>query len=197
MDQNYIDRLAYLLSKLPGFGPRSARRAVLYMLEHRESFMNSLIHAMKEVSEFMQICDNCGNIDIHQPCHICKDHKREQHTICVVESVTDLWAMERGNIFKGNYHVLGGTLSVSENKTPKDLNIDKLLQRVNNNQVNEVILATNGTIDGQTTAYYITELLQDHNVKVSRLAYGIPVGGELDYLDENTLSIAIKSRQPF
>ncbi|MFV9876323.1 MAG: recombination mediator RecR [Rickettsiales endosymbiont of Dermacentor nuttalli] len=197
MNHNYIDRLAYLLSKLPGLGPRSARRAVLYMLEHRESFMSSLMHAMKEVSDFMQICNNCGNIDISQPCHICMDHKRERNTICVVESVTDLWAMERGSIFKGNYHVLGGTLSVSENKTPKDLNIDKLVHRVSSNQVNEVILATNATIDGQTTAYYITELLQDHNVKVSRLAYGIPVGGELDYLDENTLSIAIKSRQPF
>jgi recombination protein RecR len=197
MAENEIERLIYLFAKLPGLGPRSARRTVLHMLKYRESFMLPLAEAIKNTAILIKECEICGNLDNRSPCSICVSHNRDKSIICVVETISDLLAIERGSIFKGEYHILGGTLSASDNVSPDDLNLTKLIERANALHVNEIILATNATVEGQTTAYYITELLTSCDVKVSRLAYGIPVGGELDYLDEGTLSAALKSRQPF
>jgi recombination protein RecR len=194
--ENQIERLSFLLAKLPGLGPRSARRAVLHMIKHKESYMLPLVEAMQSTSSPIIHCNECGNIDTTNPCAICNDNRRDNSMLCVVETIADLWAIERGKIFKGFYHVLGGTLSASE-RDPADLNLVKLVERAKSANVIEVILATNATIDGQTTAYYITEMLKNSDVKISRLAYGIPVGGELDYLDEGTLLAALKARQPF
>jgi recombination protein RecR len=197
MALNEIEKLIYLLSKMPGLGPRSGRRAALFMLKHKESFMLPLIEVLKTMMDTTVVCGNCGNIDTHPVCFICSDHNRDSTTICVVESIADLWAIERGKTYNGMYHVLGGVLSAIHNKNPEELNLHKLKHKVADNQVDEVIIATNATVDGQTTAYYITELLKSYNIKISRLAYGIPLGGELDYLDEGTLSLAIKTRQLF
>jgi recombination protein RecR len=197
MVENEIDRLIYLFARLPGLGPRSARRAVLHLLKYRESLMLPLADSLKAAADSVKFCSNCGNLDLISPCSICTDIKREKAHICVVESIADLWAMERGNVFRGQYHVLGGALSAVEGRTPEDLNIEKLVYRVANGNIEEVIIATNATVEGQTTAYYITERLKNFNIKVSRIAYGVPVGGELDYLDEGTLEAALKARQPF
>lgn len=197
MAQNDIERLIYLFSKIPGLGPRSARRAILYCLKHRDSFLTPFVEILNIVSDTIKTCYNCGNLDTQSTCSICTSQKRDKTTICVVESVADLWAMERGNMYKGSYLVLGGTLSALDSRNPESLNINKLFERINQDAVQEVIIATNATLDGQTTAYYITERLQPHNIKITRLAYGIPIGGELDYLDEGTLNLAFKSRQPF
>jgi recombination protein RecR len=197
MADNEIERLIFLLAKLPGLGPRSARRAILHMLKYKESYMLPLAEAIKLTANNITSCNNCGNMDVCNPCNICNDHRRDASMVCVVESIADLWAIERGQIFKGFYHVLGGTLSANDDKDPHSLNIHKLIERVASNKVDEVILATNATVEGQTTAYYVTEVLKNSKVKISRLAYGIPVGGELDYLDEGTLLAALKSRGPF
>ena len=191
-----IERLVQLLARLPGLGPRSARRAVLMLIKRKESLMQPLAMALTEAADKIRTCTTCGNLDTSDTCAICRDPARDQTTICVVEQVGDLWALERTGVFRGRYHVLGGVLSAIDGVGPEDLNIAALLARVGpDHPVQEVILATNLTVDGQTTAHYVTERLESSGVKVSRLAHGVPVGGELDYLDDGTLATALKSRQ--
>ena len=192
-----IERLIQLMSKLPGLGPRSARRAALHLIKRKEPLFAPLTAAMAEVLEAVGVCTNCGNVDTCDPCTICADASRDRSVICVVEEVGDLWALERAAVIKGQYHVLGGTLSAHEGIGPDDLNIAPLIERASAPEVAEVVLAVNATVDGQTTAHYITDRLEDCDVKVSRLAHGVPVGGELDYLDEGTLAAAVKARRPF
>lgn len=188
-----IDTLSNLLSKLPGLGPRSARRAVLHLFKNKEKLFVPLISALSQTLDAVKICEVCGNLDTTSPCHICSDARRNHEQMCVVEEVADLWAIERSGLFKGVYHILGGTLSAMDGRGPDQLGIPKLIKRAE--AMKEVILATNATVDGQTTAFYITEQLKHLNISVTRIAYGIPVGGELDYLDEGTLGAAFKSRQ--
>ncbi|MBP5856328.1 recombination protein RecR [Marivibrio halodurans] len=191
-----IDRLIQLLARLPGLGPRSARRAALDLVRKRESLMRPLATALAEAADAIRTCSTCGNLDTADPCHICTDERRDPTLICVVEQVGDLWALERAAGFKGRYHVLGGVLSALDGVGPEDLTIAQLLARVGGDSpVTEIILATNLTVDGQTTAHYITERLAESGVRVTRLAHGVPVGGELDYLDDGTLSAALKARQ--
>jgi recombination protein RecR len=192
-----IERLIQLLSKLPGLGPRSARRAALHLIKKRELLMQPLTNALQIAMDKIVICKTCGNIDTQNPCTVCTDTRRDQSIIVVVADVADLWALERANAVNSRYHVLGGTLSPLDGVGPSDLTIDALISRVHAEPIAEVILALNATVDGQTTAHYITELLHDTKVKVTRLAHGVPVGGELDYLDEGTLSAAIKQRTLF
>ncbi|HEX4272614.1 MAG TPA: recombination mediator RecR [Rhizomicrobium sp.] len=192
-----IERLIQLLAKLPGLGPRSARRAALALLKKRDTLLEPLADALREAADAILTCEVCGNLDTQSPCAICSDGRRDPHTLCVVEDVADLWALERAGVFRGRYHVLGGALSALDGVTPERLNVAKLLDRVSNNGsgqgVDEVILAMNATVEGQTTAHYLMDLLGD--MKVTRLAHGVPVGGELDYLDEGTLSAAFKARR--
>ena len=192
-----IERLIGLLAKLPGLGPRSARRAALALVKKREQLLVPLAHALADAGDKIKPCQTCGNIDVSDPCHICAATGRDDSVICVVQEVGDLWAMERAAAFRGRYHVLGGCLSALDGVRPEDLNIAGLIARARAGQVGEVILAMNATIDGQTTAHYITDHLQDCEVSVSRLAHGVPVGGELDYLDDGTISAAMASRRPF
>lgn len=189
-----IERLIQLLAKLPGLGPRSARRAALHLMKKREQILGPLTDAMQVAREKIIICDACGNIDTSSPCTLCSDPKRDDTTLIVVEDVADLWALERAEAARGRYHVLGGVLSALDGVGPKDLNLDRLIARVADGKIHEVILALNATVDGQTTAHYITDLLEPYHVKVTKLAHGVPVGGELDYLDEGTLSAAIRQR---
>ncbi len=191
-----IERLIQLLARLPGLGPRSARRAALHLINNKDTLLVPLARAMTEAGEAIRVCGVCGNVDTTDPCAICSDPKRDPHAICVVEQVADLWALERTGSFKGRYHVLGGVLSALDGIGPEDLSIGALVDRVAaGDDVNEVILATNLTVDGQTTAHYISERLAATGAKVTRLAHGVPVGGELDYLDDGTLSAALASRQ--
>ena len=192
-----IERLILLLSKLPGLGPRSARRAALHLIKKRELLMAPLTSALQIAMEKIVVCKTCGNIDTKDPCTVCTDMRRDPSIIVVVADVADLWALERAHAVNSRYHVLGGTLSPLDGVGPQDLTIDALISRVHAEPVKEVILALNATVDGQTTAHYITELLQGANVKVTRLAHGVPVGGELDYLDEGTLSAAMRQRTLF
>jgi recombination protein RecR len=192
-----IERLIQLLARLPGLGPRSARRAALFLIKKREQIMAPLAGAMQTAFDRIQICNNCGNIDTQSPCTICMDSRRDPAIIVVVADVADLWALERAHALNARYHVLGGTLSPLDGVGPQDLAIEALVSRAQDSAVTEVILALNATVDGQTTAHYITDLLQGANVKVTRLAHGVPVGGELDYLDEGTLAAAIRQRTPF
>lgn len=192
-----IERLIYLLARLPGFGPRSARRAALHLIRKREELLVPLAGALNLACEKIVTCRICGNVDTCDPCTLCRDERRDRGTLIVVETVADLWALERANILRASYHVLGGTLSPLDGIGPKNLNLSTLVQRVAEDQVGEVILALNATVDGQTTAHYVTGLLADCKVKVTRLAHGVPVGGELDYLDEGTLNAAINSRTVF
>ena len=192
-----IERLIQLLARLPGLGPRSARRAALFLIKKREQIMAPLASALQTALEKIQICSVCGNIDTRSPCTICTDPRREPSIMVVVADVADLWALERAHAVNARYHVLGGTLSPLDGIGPQDLAIDALVTRAHDAAVTEVILALNATVDGQTTAHYITDLLQDANVKVTRLAHGVPVGGELDYLDEGTLAAAIRQRTTF
>ncbi len=194
-----IDRLIGLLAKLPGLGPRSARRAALALLKKPDALMKPLSLALGEAAERITECGTCGNVDSANPCHICAAPNRDKTTICVVQDVSDLWAMERAGAFRGQYHVLGGTLSALDGVRPEDLNIASLIRRAGGEQgdVAEVILAMNATVDGQTTAHYITDHLERTGVTISRLAHGVPVGGELDYLDDGTITAAMKSRRPF
>lgn len=189
-----IERLIQLLARLPGLGPRSARRAALHLIKKREQLMAPLTDALETARERIVVCKTCGNIDSQDPCTVCTDVKRDPSVIVVVADVADLWALERAGAVNARYHVLGGTLSPLDGVGPQDLNIDSLISRAHEPVVTEVILALNATVDGQTTAHYITDLLHNANVKVTRLAHGVPVGGELDYLDEGTLSAAIKQR---
>jgi recombination protein RecR len=191
-----IDRLIQLLAKLPGLGPRSARRAALQLLKKREMLMQPLARALDEAAANTRSCSACGNLDTADPCAICADPRRDPATICVVADVADVWALERAASYKGRYHVLGGTLSALDGIGPDQLNIAGLVRRAGDSQVTEVILATGATVDGQTTAHYIADRLTGLDVTVSRLAHGVPIGGELDYLDDGTLTAALKARRP-
>jgi recombination protein RecR len=192
-----IDRLIQLLARLPGLGPRSARRAALFLIKKREQIMAPLTVAMQTAFEKVEVCKLCGNIDTRNPCVICTDARRDPAIIVVVADVADVWALERAHALNARYHVLGGTLSALDGVGPQDLSIDALISRVQDAAVTEIVLALNATVDGQTTAHYITDLLQGSHVKVTRLAHGVPVGGELDYLDEGTLAAAMRQRTPF
>ena len=196
MAENEIERLIRLLAKLPGLGPRSARRAALELLKRREALMVPLATALSDAAENVKTCSTCGNVDLRDPCAVCADPGRDASLICVVEDVADLWALERTSSFRGLYHVLGGTLSALDGVGPDDLAIPKLAERVEGGEVAEVILALSATVDGQTTAHYIAERLEKAGVAVSGIAHGVPVGGELDYLDDGTLSQALKARRP-
>ena len=191
-----IDNLIELMAKLPGLGPRSARRAVLHLIRKRALLLTPLADAMQDVAATARECLNCGNVGTTDISDICESEKRATGELCVVEDVADLWAMERAGVFKGRYRVLGGTLSALDGVGPEDLRIGQLIERSKNEAVKEVILATNATVDGQTTAHYIAERLEGADVSVSGLAHGVPVGGELDYLDEGTLATALKARKP-
>jgi recombination protein RecR len=190
-----LDRLIQLLAKLPGLGPRSARRVALHLLKRREALMEPLAAAMAATAANIRACAICGNLDTADPCAFCRDPRRDAALICVVESVADLWAIERTGSYAGRYHVLGGTLSALDGVGPEDLHIDQLVRRAGAGGVREVILAMGATVEGQTTAHYIVDRLSASGVALSRLAHGVPVGGELDYLDEGTLSAALASRK--
>lgn len=192
-----IERLIQLLAKLPGLGPRSARRAALVLLKKRESLLEPLAAAMAAAASAIKTCSCCGNLDTRDPCTICTDARRDNSVMCVVEDVADLWALERASIFCGGYHVLGGALSALDGVTPEKLNLASLLERAKGSEVNEIILAMNATVEGQSTAHYLMDVLEPLDIKISRLAHGVPVGGELDYLDEGTLSAAFRARRPF
>ena len=192
-----LNNLIKKISKLPTFGPRSARRFILHLLQNKDSTMDSLINDMILVKNQTKNCNICGNLDIIKTCSICTDTKRDNKLICVVEDVSDVWALEKNKIFNGKYHVLGGVLSAILGKTQEDLNINSLIERVEAGGVEEVIIAINTTIDGVTTSYYLSEVLQEFGVKISKLANGIPIGSELDYLDEGTINIAFKARKNF
>lgn len=192
-----IERLIQLLARLPGLGPRSARRAALHLIRKRQELMGPLAEAMRVAHERIMVCSSCGNIDTRDPCTICADPARDGSVLVVVETVADLWALERARAVKGRYHVLGGTLSPLDGLGPDDLNLAPLPTRVRETGVREVILAVNATVDGQTTAHYVVDLLADTGVKTTRLAHGVPVGGELDYLDDGTLTAALRQRTAF
>ena len=199
MKQKYsneeINKLILLISKLPGLGPKSASRAVLHLLKRKEQLMMPLSEALLTASDKIITCEECGNIDLNSPCNMCTDEDRNITQICVVEDVADLWALEKSGVFKGYYHVLGGNLSAINGIGPDELNIKKLVDRVGNKSIKEVILALSTTVDGQTTAHYVADCLSNSDVEVSRLGQGVPVGGELDYMDEGTIAAAISSRQ--
>ncbi|RIK99431.1 MAG: recombination protein RecR [Proteobacteria bacterium] len=192
-----IERLIQLLARLPGLGPRSARRAALHLIKKRETLMEPLTTALQTAIARITVCEVCGNIDTQNPCTVCSDPRRDRSLIVVVADVADLWALERAHAVNGLYHVLGATLSPLDGIGPQDLNIDTLAARARAPDVKEVVLALNATVDGQTTAHYITDMLGDADVRVTGLAHGVPVGGELDYLDEGTLSAAMRQRTPF
>ncbi len=192
-----IETLIELMAKLPGLGPRSARRAVLHLIKKRSLQMAPLAEAMKQVALTARECVNCGNIGTTDLCGICQSEKRATGEICVVEDVADLWAMERSGTFKGRYHVLGGTLSALDAVGPEELRIPRLIDRVTTERVTEVILALNATVDGQTTAHYIADQLAGSNVALTSLAQGVPIGGELDYLDDGTITAALRARKAF
>ena len=189
-----IERLIQLLAKVPGLGPRSARRAALHLIKKKEQLLSPLAAAMAEAADKVRICTTCGNVDTADPCMICTDPRRDQSTIIVVEDVSDLWALERATGLNALYHVLGGTLSPLDGIGPEDLNIRGLIDRVAKGGVRELIIAVNATVEGQTTAHYITDQLEGMEVRITRLAHGVPVGGELDYLDEGTLAAALRAR---
>ena len=197
-----IERLIQLLAKVPGLGPRSARRAALHLIKRRDSLLDPLAAAMEGAARSVITCSVCGNLDATDPCGICTDTRRDRGQVCIVEDVADLWALERSASFRGTYHVIGGTLSALDGRGPEDLNISSLISRVADEKISEVILATSATVDGQTTAHYITDRLEDLSdekgltLRITRLAHGVPVGGELDYLDDGTLLAALKARQP-
>ena len=190
-----IDRLTTLLSRLPGLGPRSARRVVLHLLKHRDTLLVNLARTLEETANAVRTCEVCGNLDTTAPCGVCSDPERDPTTICVVENVDDLWALERSAVFNGRYHVLGGTLSAIDGIGPEDLRIADLVARACSREVKEVIIATGATVSGQTTAHYLTDMLAESGAAVTRLSLGVPVGGELNYLDDGTLGAAIKARR--
>jgi recombination protein RecR len=191
-----IEELIAFLAKLPGLGPRSARRAALHLIKKREQLLLPLARAMGEAAAKIQVCKECGNVDTAQPCTVCSDPARDASVICVVEDAGDLWALERAGFMRARYHVLGGTLSPLDGRGPDDLAIAKLVERARGPEVREIILALNATVDGQSTAHYLAAELEELPVKITRLARGVPIGGELDYLDEGTLAAAFKLRQP-
>ena len=190
-----LERLIQLLARLPGLGPRSARRAALALMKKRDALLLPLAEAMRDAAEKVVACSTCGNLDTVDPCAICADAERDAAMLCVVEEVGDLWALERAASFRGRYHVLGGVLSALDGIGPEDLSVDRLVRRVEAGGVREVILAMNATVEGQATAHYVADRLADSGASVTRLAHGVPVGGELDYLDDGTLAAALKSRR--
>ncbi|MEY4953049.1 MAG: hypothetical protein RL299_1473 [Pseudomonadota bacterium] len=196
MASQEIEALTTALSRLPGLGPRSARRAVLWLIKRRETSLVALLEALDAVREGLVECQICGNVDTSNPCGVCADPRRDPRSLCVVEDVADLWALDRAKLFAGKYHVLGGRLSALEGVRPEDLTIGKLVERVSQGGVDEVVLAMNATLEGQTTAHYIAERLEAYPVRITQLAHGLPVGGELDYLDEGTLAQALRARRP-
>lgn len=196
MASQEIETLTAALSRLPGLGPRSARRAVLWLVKRRETALPQLLEALATVRETLVECAACGNVDTVSPCAICTDPRRDARALCVVEDVADLWALDRARLFSGRYHVLGGRLSALEGVRPEDLSIPALIARVEAGGIDEVVLAMNATLEGQTTAHYIAERLEAFPVRITQLAHGLPVGGELDYLDEGTLAQALRARRP-
>ena len=196
MASHELETLSAALARLPGLGPRSARRAVLHLLKKRETALVPLLRALEVVSDRLSTCDLCGNIDTVNPCQICADPRRDARALCVVEDVSDLWALERSRLFPGRFHVLGGHLSALDGIRPEDLAINALVGRVAAGGIDEVVLAMNATLDGQTTAHYIAERLETFPVRLTQLAHGLPVGGELDYLDDGTLAQALRARRP-
>ncbi|BDI60536.1 recombination mediator RecR [Qipengyuania nanhaisediminis] len=196
MASQEIEALSSALARLPGLGPRSARRAVLWLVKNREGALPALLEALDAVSQQLVECEICGNVDTADPCGICSDPKRDARQLCVVEDVSDVWALDRARLFRGRYHVLGGRLSALDGVGPDDLNIASLMDRVAGGAVDEVVLAMNATLEGQTTAHYLAERLESHPLRITQLAHGLPVGGELDYLDEGTLAQALRARRP-
>lgn len=196
MASQEIETLSAALARLPGLGPRSARRAVLWLVKRRTKALPELLGALEAVRDTLVECEICGNIDTRNPCGICADPRRDGKAICVVEDVSDLWALDRAKLFTGTYHVLGGRLSALDGVRPEDLNIAALLTRVETGGVDEIVLAMNATLEGQTTAHYLAERLEDFPLRITQLAHGLPVGGELDYLDEGTLAQALRARRP-
>ncbi len=196
MASQEIEALTGALARLPGLGPRSARRAVLWLLKRRETALDQLVAALAAVQERLVECATCGNVDTSDPCGVCADPRRDARSLCVVEDVPDLWALDRARLFPGRYHVLGGRLSALDGVRPEDLTIDLLIERVAKGGIDEVVLAMNATLEGQTTAHYLAERLEGYPIRITQLAHGLPVGGELDYLDEGTLAQAIRARRP-
>jgi recombination protein RecR len=196
MASHEIETLSQALARLPGLGPRSARRAVLHLLKRRQTALEPLLAALRAVADKLATCSTCGNVDTADPCSICSDPRRDDKSLCVVEEVADLWALDRSRLFPGRYHVLGGRLSALEGVRPEDLTIDRLVRRVAAGGIDEVVLAMNATLEGQTTAHYLAERLENFPIRLSQLAHGLPVGGELDYLDEGTLAQALRARRP-
>ncbi|HZU51216.1 MAG TPA: recombination mediator RecR [Sphingomicrobium sp.] len=196
MASHEIEALSQALARLPGLGPRSARRAVLHLMKRRETALQPLLVALQDVAEKLSTCSLCGNVDTCDPCTICRDPRRDDKSVCVVEEVADLWALDRSRLFPGRYHVLGGRLSALEGVRPEDLSIDQLIGRVAKGGIDEIVLAMNATLEGQTTAHYLAERLEGYPIRLSQLAHGLPVGGELDYLDEGTLAQALRARRP-
>ena len=194
-----IEELVYLLSKLPGLGRRSARRMALHMIKNREAIMYPLADTIRNTADSIVVCEVCHTIDSVSPCSVCSSPKRDAHIICVVEEVSDLWAIERSNSFKGKYHVLGGVLSAIDGVGPDDLNVSSLLKRLDLEPIHEVVLATSATVDGQTTAHYVTGQIKSlkPDISITRISHGVPIGGELDFLDDGTLGTALSARQPF
>lgn len=196
MASTEIEGLTQALARLPGLGPRSARRAVLHLMKKREGALEPLLAALTRVAANLSTCDTCGNLDTANPCSICRDTRRDDRLLCVVEEVADLWALDRSRLFPGRFHVLGGRLSALEGIRPEDLAIDALVARIAAGGIDEVVLAMNATLEGQTTAHYLAERLEKFPVRLTQLAHGLPVGGELDYLDEGTLAQALRARRP-
>ncbi|HXE04116.1 MAG TPA: recombination mediator RecR [Methyloceanibacter sp.] len=196
MASQEIETLSKALARLPGLGPRSARRAVLHLMKKRETALQPLLAALRQVADKLSTCSICGNVDTSDPCSICRDPRRDEKMLCVVEEVADLWALDRSRLFPGRYHVLGGRLSALEGVGPDALSIDQLVRRVSVGGIDEVVLAMNATLEGQTTAHYLAERLEEFPIRLSQLAHGLPVGGELDYLDEGTLAQALRARRP-
>lgn len=194
VDNSALDILVKQLSLLPGLGRRSAKRIALHLLTNKDSQMFPLAKTLNHVGEIIETCESCGNLDEGNICKVCRDPKRDRDTLCVVATVADLWAIERTRSFRGVYHVLGGVLSALDGVGPKDLAIESLLENIRENNANEIILALSATVDGQSTAHYITDLIENPNIKITRLAHGMPMGGELDYLDDGTISTALKAR---
>jgi len=196
MSSNIIENIVKTFSKLPGIGPRASRRIILKLAQNKEKILSDIIEGLQLLRNNINNCKLCGNIDEGEVCNICQDPKRDSSLICVVEDVSDLWAIERAQNFKGKYHILGGNLSAMSGKTIEDLNINGLVDKIKkNNNIKEIIIATSATIDGQTTAHYLQDVLNQYNLKISRLSFGIPVGSELDYLDDGTIAVAFKARK--
>ena len=196
MQINSLEQLIKTLARLPGLGPKSAKRIALSLIQNKDEILK-FSHLLNQTANEIKTCNICANIDIANPCHICTDNKREASLLCIVENISDLWAIEKSKTYRGLYHVLSGTLSAIEGRTPKNLNINSIKNRVNSNSINEVIIATNSNLEGQTTGHYIAKLLEHSDVKISRLATGIPIGAELDYIDDGTLALALKLRHKF